>query len=185
MRLTVALLGACILVAAGCGSQEKLSVPSPAEAKRALAGSPAPLAALHRQANEVLEGGEEAFAQRLAALRGRPVVVNAWASWCGPCRDEFPLFQRAAVGYGKRVAFVGVDVEDTAEHANAFLRDHWIAYPSYADKQRDIAREIGVSTGYPTTVFYDRDGKRAFIHQGPYRDEAALTADIRRYAQAS
>ncbi len=184
MYATLALLGVCVLLAVGCGSQETVKVPTPAEARQQLAGAPAELAAIHRQANELLDGGKAAFTSRLAALRGRPVVVNAWGSWCPPCRDEFPLFQRAAVGYGKRVAFLGVDVEDPASDARAFLDDHWTSYPSYVDRQREIAHEIGVAFGLPTTVFFDRQG-HTFVHQGPYRDEAALAADIRRYALSS
>lgn len=190
MRATFVAFGACTLVAAalatGCGSQQsQVPVPTPSEAQTALAGSPAALAALHRQASQVLDGGTTAFDARLASLRGHPVVVNAWASWCVPCKQEFPLLQRAAVAQGRRVAFLGVDANDSAGNARRFLRSHYVAYPSYADPDERIAREIGVRTGIPTTVFYGADGKAAFVHQGPYRDEAALVADIRRYAGPS
>jgi cytochrome c biogenesis protein CcmG/thiol:disulfide interchange protein DsbE len=186
MRATFASLGAWVLVAAllasGCGSREAdVRVPTPAEATEALAGAPAPLASLHRQAGRLLEGGQAAFERRLAELRGRPVVVNAWGSWCGPCIDEFPLFQRTAVAYGKRVAFLGIDVRDGTETARAFLREHWVAYPSYFDPDERIARAVGARVGLPTTVFYERGGDVAFVHQGPYRDEAALVEDIERY----
>lgn len=185
MYATLALLGVCVLLAAGCGSQETAEVPTPAEARQQLAAAPAPLAAIHRQANELLDGGKAAFERRMAALRGRPVVVNAWGSWCPPCREEFPLFQRAAVAHGTRVAFLGIDVEDPPGDARAFLDDHWIAYPSYADRQREIAEDIGVPVGLPTTFFFDRRGRMSYMHQGPYRDEAALAADIRRYARST
>jgi thiol-disulfide isomerase/thioredoxin len=190
MRATFAAFGACTLVAAtlatGCGSQQsQLSVPTPSQARTALAGSPAPLAALHRQASLVLDGGTAAFDARLASLRGHPVVVNAWASWCVPCKQEFPLLQRAAVAHGTRVAFLGVDANDGAGDARRFLRGHYVAYPSYADPDEKIAHAIGVRTGIPTTVIYDSKGRSAFVHQGPYRDEAALIADIRRYAGRS
>src|SRR5687768_4788167 len=65
-----------------------------AQAQRSLAGAPAKLSGLHAQAGELLGGGPEAFDRRLRALRGHPVVINKWASWCGPCRSEFPYFQR-------------------------------------------------------------------------------------------
>jgi thiol-disulfide isomerase/thioredoxin len=186
MRATFASLGVCAIVAAllasGCGSNEPdVSVPTPAEAATALDGSPAPLAALHRQASELLDGGQAAFERRIDALRGHPIVVNAWASWCVPCIDEFPLFQRTAVGYGTRVAFLGIDVSDGAAKARAFLRENWVAYPSFSDPDERIARAVGVRIGLPTTVFYDRAGRVAFIHQGPYRDQTQLVDDIERY----
>lgn len=182
-------IGAAMLLLAalaGCGAQRaNVPVPTPREAAHTLAGAPAPLAALHRQGGQLLGGGQQAFAARLAALRGRPVVVNAWASWCGPCVAEFPLFQRTSVGYGTRVAFLGIDVDDGAGDARAFLHKHWVSYPSYADPDRRIARSAGATTGVPTTVFYGRDGRVAYIHQGQYRDERQLRADIGRYALRS
>jgi len=192
MRASFAAAGALMLVtlalaSLGCGSQEPdVPTPTPAEARAALTRSPAPLAALHRQAAQLLGGELPAFRTRLDALRGRPVVVNAWASWCPPCRREMPFFQRTAVRYGRRVAFLGIDVKDPdRERARTFMRKHWAPYPSYADPDEEIADEIGVSTGLPTTVFYDAGGKVAFVHQGPYRDEQGLRADIERYATPS
>jgi thiol-disulfide isomerase/thioredoxin len=170
----------------GCGSQESdAPTPTPAQARAELAGSPAALAALHRQAAQLLGGGIDAYEARLAALRGHPVVVNAWASWCGPCEHEMPYFQRAAVRLGRRVAFLGVNPDDPGDDAREFLRDHYVPYPSYVDRGSEIARDIGVRAGLPTTVFYDRDGEIAYVKQGPYRDEAALLADVKRYAGAS
>lgn len=187
MRASLAALGACTLVLAalvsGCGSQEAdLRAPTPAQARAALAGSPPPLAALHRQGGELLDGGRQAFEARVAALRGRPVVVNAWASWCTPCKTEMVLFQRAVVRYGRRVAFLGVNPDDGRGRAEAFLREHWVAYPSYVDPDQTLARAIGVRAGLPTTVFYDRSGEVLYVKQGQYRDEAALREDVERYA---
>jgi cytochrome c biogenesis protein CcmG/thiol:disulfide interchange protein DsbE len=188
MRAFFAAASACVLLAlaSGCGSQQAdVSVPTPAQARAELAGSPAALAGLHRQAAELLDGGLDAYRARLATLRGRPVVVNAWASWCGPCRFEMPYFARTAVRFGRRVAFVGVNAGDANDDARKFLRRHWIPYPSYVDPHDEIAHEVGVRAGLPTTAFYDRDGKVAYVHQGQYRDEAALVADVKRYAGAS
>jgi cytochrome c biogenesis protein CcmG/thiol:disulfide interchange protein DsbE len=187
MRATFAVLGACTLllipVLSGCGSDESAAdAPTPAEARRALAGSPPRLAALHRQAAALLDGGLRAYEARVAALRGRPIVVNAWASWCDPCEREMPVFQRAAVRLGRRVAFLGVNVRDGRATAEEFLREHWIPYPSYEDPDERIARDIGARVGLPTTVFYDREGDVAFVHQGPYRDEQELADDVERYA---
>jgi cytochrome c biogenesis protein CcmG, thiol:disulfide interchange protein DsbE len=192
MRPPIVAAGACalvalaVLVASGCGSEEPtVSTPTPAQARAQLAGSPPPLARLHRQAAELLDGGLDAYRARLATLKGRPVVVNAWASWCPPCRSEMPYFARAAVRFGQHVAFLGINAGDTDGDARAFLHGHWIPYPSYVDPHDEISHEAGVRAGLPTTVFYGRDGQVAFVHQGQYRDEAALVADVKRYAGAS
>jgi cytochrome c biogenesis protein CcmG/thiol:disulfide interchange protein DsbE len=181
------LLLVLLLLMSGCGAQEAgVKAPTPAQARAELAGSPAALASLHKQAAQLLDGGLNAYRTRLAALRGHPVVVNAWASWCGPCKYEMPWFARAAVRYGRRVAFVGVNAGDLdRSDARAFLRAHYVPYPSYVDPHDQIAQEIGVRAGLPTTVFYRRDGELAYVHQGQYRDEAALAADVKRYAEGS
>ena len=104
-------------------------------------GSPAPLAALHAQSNVLLGGGRKALQARLAALRGHPVVVNVWASWCGPCRTEMPALQRVALQRGRSVAFVGVNLKDNRGAARRFLRKRAadlpeLRGPGRADLQR-------------------------------------------------
>jgi cytochrome c biogenesis protein CcmG, thiol:disulfide interchange protein DsbE len=172
-----------ILAIGGCGSSQGdgYGGEHPDYAK-ALASSPAPLAALHRQANELLAGGTETYEGRIAALRGYPAVVNVWASWCGPCRFEFPHFQRAAANYGKRVAFLGIDSEDSDDAASTFLEEAPVPYPSYTDPDKEIADAIGASLGLPDTAFYDRRGKLVYLKQGPYDDAGELRADIERFA---
>jgi cytochrome c biogenesis protein CcmG, thiol:disulfide interchange protein DsbE len=180
-------IGAVVFVlaifgAAGCGMESAgdLGGKHPDYAK-ALAGAPAPLAALHRQENELLPGGLDAFERRIEALRGYPVVVNVWASWCGPCRFEFPAFQQASAEYGKRVAFLGVDSQDSTEEAAEFLGEEPVPYPSYSDSDEGIADEIG-GVALPTTAFYDREGELAFLQLKPYTEHSELRADIERYA---
>ena len=151
-----------------------------AAAQRQLAGAPAPLAALHRQSNQLLGGGLPAFEKRLRELRGHPVVVNKWATWCGPCQVEFPHFQRQATARGKQVAFLGIDSDDNRAEATTFLRDTPVPFPSYEDPDSEIADEYA-RAGFPTTVFIDERGETAFIHQGQYRSERDLAADIDRY----
>ena len=102
-------------------------------AKARLAGSPAPLAALHAQSGQLLEGGVPAFRSRLRALRGHPVVINKWASWCNPCRAEFPAMQRAATDRGRTVAFVGLNSGDSRQPAKRFLASFPTPFPSYLD----------------------------------------------------
>ena len=99
-----------------------------------------PCPPLHVAADRLLRGGPGAFHARLASLRGYPVVVNKWASWCGPCQIEFPAFQRAAVAFGRQVAFVGVDGKDANPSAAAFLRKFPVTYPSYVDPQETHRR---------------------------------------------
>jgi len=128
-------------------------------------------------------GGSPAFQARLAALRGHPVVVNEWASWCPPCRDELPLFAAAAAAarFGKRVAFVGLNVNDSADSARRFLAQHPVSYPSYSDAGGKAAGALASFVGLPTTVFLDASGRVTSVHTGQYADATALASDIARY----
>jgi cytochrome c biogenesis protein CcmG, thiol:disulfide interchange protein DsbE len=147
-----------------------------------LAGSPAPLAALHNQADAILTGGPTALRARLAGLRGYPVVIDKWASWCVPCQQERGALQAASASYGRRVAFLGIDSGDTSPtDASAFARAVPVGYPSYGDPSGHLGAAVTDSAFIPATVFYDRAG-RQYIHQGPYPSAAKLEADIRRYA---
>jgi thiol-disulfide isomerase/thioredoxin len=181
--IALAIALAAALLSTGCGSSAggDYGGKHPDYAK-ALAGSPAPLAALHEQANQLLSDDGDAYAKRIAALHGYPAVANVWASWCGPCRFEFPLFQHAAARYGKRVAFLGIDSQDSDDAASTFLEEAPVPYPSYTDPGKEIAESVGADLGLPDTAFYDRRGNLVNLKQGPYRDAAELRADIERYA---
>src|SRR5688500_1397600 len=111
------LIAAAVLAAIalpGCGSDEDVGNPdselSAEQATAPLEGAPPELAAIREQGNQVIDGGLDAYEARLAELSaaGIPVVVNKWASWCGPCRLEFPFFQKQAAERGGEVAFLGV-----------------------------------------------------------------------------
>ena len=171
------------LVLAGCGgAQPKSQAPGAAQEAVAFKGAPAALTSLHDQADQLLGGGTAAFRARLRSLRGHPVVVNKWASWCGPCRIEFPAFQRAAVRYGRQVAFIGIDGKDANGSAQAFLRQFPVSYPSYTDPGSSIANSIQAAIYFPQTVYFNRAGKMVYDHAGPYESAQALESDIRRYA---
>jgi cytochrome c biogenesis protein CcmG, thiol:disulfide interchange protein DsbE len=183
MRRAVPVL-ACVLLIGGCGSsQPKSAAPRPDVARKALAGSPAPLASLHSQAGRLLDGGADAFRARLRTLRGHPVVVNKWASWCGPCRSEFPFFQRLSVERGRRIAFLGVDGNDNEAAAKRFLRQLPVSYPSYKDPNLKVSAVFNGVQAFPSTAFYDRRGRLSFLHQGAYATERKLAQDIARYAR--
>jgi cytochrome oxidase Cu insertion factor (SCO1/SenC/PrrC family)/thiol-disulfide isomerase/thioredoxin len=145
-----------------------------------LAGSPGPLGALHGQAGQLL-GSNSALMARLRALRGYPVVVNAWASWCTPCRSEFGLFAAASLHYGRQVAFLGADTDDSAGDARSFLAQHPVHYPSYQTSQSGLG-SLAVIEGLPTTIFINRTGKVVYVHVGQYESEGTLDQDITTHA---
>jgi cytochrome c biogenesis protein CcmG/thiol:disulfide interchange protein DsbE len=162
-------------------SQPKTSTLSADEVREKLGGAPPALAAVHRQANDLLPGARKALLARVRKLRGHPVVVNVWAAWCGPCRVELPVFQRASLQWGKQVAFLGVDLRDNRESARRLLADIPLTYPSYEDPDGKIANGYGL-VGTPSTIYYDAAGRQTYIHQGQYLDRAQLDADIKRHA---
>jgi thiol-disulfide isomerase/thioredoxin len=190
-RVSLAAGGAALLALLAVGLiQLASSSSSPAQRSKltlaqmqaSLAGAPAPLAALHAQAGQLLEGGAPALKARLAALRGRPIVINKWASWCVPCRSEFAAFQQASLTLGRDVAFIGIDSADTSRAAaRSFLRSFPVSYPSYYDHSGSLGTKITDSAFTPVTVFFDRSGAE-YIRQGPYPNRAKLEADVRRYA---
>lgn len=162
------------------GAAPKVVPPSAAQARQALEGSPAALAALHAEAGQLL-GSAGALSARLSSLRGYPLVLNAWAAWCGPCRSEFGLFASAAARYGKRVGFLGIDTNDAASDARAFLAKHPISYPSYQLTSSQLA-PLATLQGMPTTIYISPAGKVLNVHTGQYDTEATLQNDIERYA---
>jgi cytochrome c biogenesis protein CcmG, thiol:disulfide interchange protein DsbE len=155
---------------------------TPAQMQARLAGSPPALTALHEQADRLLGGGLAAVRARLASLKGTPIVVNKWASWCAPCRAEFGVFQAASVDRGRQVAFLGIDSGDSSRGApEAFLRSFPVSYPSYFDGSGRAGEAITESSSTPVTLFINSHGGE-YVRQGPYPSVAKLEADIGRYA---
>ena len=191
MRRALVVLATAAIVAvvviglgqAGGGERDEAEPFDLAQAKQQLAGAPAPLAALHDESSEILDGGVDAFEARMTELEGTPIVINKWASWCHPCLAEFPIFQQVATERGKTVAFVGINGSDSTDPAKKFLAEHPVPYPSYVDPDEEIAQAIKAAKNYPITVFVNPEGE-VTIKQGTYREAAALEQDIDRYAAA-
>lgn len=116
-------------------------------------GQPAPLP----PGGALTEASAEDFESILVGARGRPVVVNVWASWCPPCRSEAPLLERAANDYDGQVVFIGVASRDSRGAANDFMDRYGLSYPNLLDTSGDIRRELGMRA-FPTTYVFDRDG---------------------------
>ncbi len=195
--VVVALAAAAALVIvgtnskSGSGSGTALTAvpPRPAAASASAAGARRPrspaahgaFAGLRAQANQVID---ENVTARLAKLKGVPVVVNMWASWCPNCRAEFGYFQSLSKAYDGKVAFLGLDSNDNRGDAESFLKQFPIPYPSINDPGASQARSVGAGLGWPTTIFYDAKGKRRFVRPGGYTSQGSLDADIRAYARS-
>ena len=114
----------------------------------------------------------------LSQFRGRPVLVNFWASWCIPCRKEMPLLEAAYRRVHGLVVFLGVDTNDTSGAALSFLRQTGVTYPSAYDPHGTAATAYGLF-GLPTTVFVAPDGKILERHVGALSSDT-LTAGVTR-----
>ena len=174
----LSLAAAVFAVSLGaCGSDQAAVKPT---AERSVKPG---LPGLKAQANQLLDGGPAAFKARLSQLRGHGVVVNQWASWCGPCRAEFPFFARQAREHRGRVGFLGVNSQDNRGDASDFLKKFPVPYPHYVDPDGNVARIFRGGRAFPTTAFYSASGKLVYTHIGAYASEATLAREVRRYAR--
>ena len=103
---------------------------------------------------------------KLSEMRGNVVLVNFWASWCGPCRLEMPLLndlhnKYAPLGF----TVIGVNVEEKTENARSFIKNYPVDFPILLDSQNKVSKLYNV-VAMPTTVVVDRDGNMRFLHQG-------------------
>lgn len=131
------------------------------------------------------QGSRAALAARVRDLRGRPIVITVWASWCRPCQRDLALVRRVARQNGGRVALLGVDVDDTRRAAAAFLRQQPLPFANYRSSL-DLRPIIPVTlAGVPETIFIAPVGGVVFIHAGAYASGAALAADISKYAPSN
>jgi cytochrome c biogenesis protein CcmG/thiol:disulfide interchange protein DsbE len=144
-------------------------------------GLPEALAQNRAQASQIIDGSSEALEGKLAELRGHPVVVNQWGSWCPPCRAEFPFFRESADAHADEVAFVGVDIQDDRADAEDFLAEFPVPYPSIYDPDADAVFALGWTQVSPTTWFLDEGGEIVHQRPGAYPDREALESDIERF----
>jgi cytochrome c biogenesis protein CcmG/thiol:disulfide interchange protein DsbE len=186
-RLPLALLAVlAVLLPAGCGTDDSDLDPGNAadapDYTQMVDAAPPKLASIYDAEGGQLRGeGLADYERQIAELEGYPIVVNKWASWCGPCREEFPYFQQEAARRGDEVAFLGLNSDDSDDAATTFLRDHPVPYVSVSDPDKEIANSLA-TVNFPATIFYNADGEKVFVHEGLYTSSADLAADIDRYA---
>lgn len=111
----------------------------------------------------------------LADLGGKPVLINLWATWCGPCREEMPILQDAHIEHGDKIAFLGVDTKDNPEAAAAFLEEVGVTYPQVVDLDGRLLVEHLRVPGLPVTVVLDSEGKVIKKHVGAFTVESLDT----------
>lgn len=179
------LLLTLVLAACGSGGGTDLDPGNAADApdfSAAVSAAPPKLAKLYEPGGTLLDGGLDAYEAQVAELEGYPIVVNKWASWCGPCRIEFEHFQDQAAEHADEVAFLGIDSDDSVPEATTFLEGHPVPYPSFSDPDQELAESIDAAFAFPTTVFYDRNGEVIYKREGGYASGEDLAADVQKYA---
>ena len=190
-RLLTALAVLAIVVVVALGFAESrrgapaapLKVLSATQVAARVAGAGEPYAALHAQSSQLLPGGLSALRERIAALHGHPIVINKWASWCEPCKEDFPLFQHASTNLARSVAFIGIASNGSARSdSEALLARYPLPYPSYWDPSGRAGAGLTGSAFLPVTMFINPQGG-TYVRQGAYPSLAKLEADVRRYAE--
>lgn len=157
------LLALLVFLAAACGGTAPTQAPEAAPT-------------LHEDRLALPEHDPDGFRALLRSLEGTPVVVNVWASWCGPCRVEGPHLASLAREYEGRVQFLGVDILDNREAARDFILELDWPYPSVFDPQGEIRDDLGF-LGQPVTLVVDEAGEVVFEWSGAV-SEKQLRAEI-------
>ena len=129
---------------------------------------------------QLTETSADDFEGILVGLRGKPVIVNVWASWCPPCRTETPLLERTWEAHRDRVTIVGVASKDVAAEARRFMAEFGVSYTNIFDGSGDIRARLGLR-GFPTTYVFGSDGILRTTIVGGLTEQrlAAVLADIR------
>jgi cytochrome c biogenesis protein CcmG/thiol:disulfide interchange protein DsbE len=155
VRRVLPALGTLLALSACTATVDPVSpdTPSPFAACAGLTGSAPVAVKIPDVSLPCFTGGSEV---RLRDLRG-PAVINIWASWCAPCREELPVMQGLADRAGGRFAVIGVDSGDRRSAAADFAADRGVTFPTLFDEEKKFADALGVAT-LPATVFIDADG---------------------------
>jgi len=115
---------------------------------------------------------------RLSDLRGQVVMINFWATWCGPCRQEMPLLQQIQAKYEPLgFTLVGINVEPDSAAAMTWLKQVSVSFPILFDQKNVVAEQFGVQ-GMPSSVFVDRAGNVRYVHRGYQPGDEAKYADM-------
>ncbi|MEX1047245.1 MAG: TlpA disulfide reductase family protein [Actinomycetota bacterium] len=170
-RLPIVLIALSLTACTGPPSDNapRTSVPAENAARATL---------LPTDAQELPDFGFADYQALLEQLRGTPVLVNIWGSWCGPCREEAHDLARLHDEYGDTVQFIGIDILDARSSARTFMQEFGWTYPSLYDSTGEIRNRLGY-IGQPDTVLYDGDGRRVGEWQGPI-NAAEVEAAIRK-----
>jgi cytochrome c biogenesis protein CcmG, thiol:disulfide interchange protein DsbE len=165
--VTVAVLAALVVYAVTRPSNETVFEPS---------GAPRPLPA----AGKLTEMSADAFEGVLVGLRGTPVIVNIWASWCSPCRAETPLLERTWEAHRGEVVILGVGSKDVPRNLLAFMNEFNVSYPNVFDSSGEIRGRLGLR-GFPTTYVFGADGRLRTTIVGGLTEQrlAAVLEDLR------
>ena len=111
---------------------------------------------------------------RFTDMLGKPVIINFWATWCGPCKKEMPHFEKAYKEYGDKIEFMMINptdgANDTHESVNKFLKDNGYTFPVYRDTESDAVMKYGISA-FPTTFFINSDGYLLGYYPGTMSEE--------------
>lgn len=108
-------------------------------------------------------GGESVT---LSSLKGQVVMINFWATWCGPCRQEMPLLEEMYTRYNRMgFTLLGVNVEENSKGADAFLKETPVSFPVLFDTQNEVSKLYDV-IAMPSTVILDREGTVRYLHKG-------------------
>ena len=129
-------------------------------------GEPVPVATLPT----LPEGGEGSIED----YRGQWVLMNVWASWCGPCKAESPALDRFEEKNRDRIVVLGIDTKDLSEDAMNFIREFNIKYPQFRDASGDYTDQKLKTTGVPESFLIDPEGNLIAHFPGPFEDEAAI-----------